>query len=82
MEVLQLDVSGRPQAWMTVREAAVLYASDSIAWTLGDTCHVLRGGVQRTTGLQFGASDDSSVKANPPPVDPSMRNGLRSQREN
>ncbi|MEK8031797.1 HNH endonuclease [Ideonella sp. DXS29W] len=52
MEVLQLDVSGRPQAWMTVREAAVLYASDSIAWTLGDACQVLRGGVQRATGLQ------------------------------
>lgn len=51
MEVLQLDVSGRPQAWLTVREAAVLYASDSIAWTLGSTCSVLRGGVQRTTGL-------------------------------
>ena len=51
MEVLQLDVSGRPQAWMTVREAAVLYASDSIAWTLGQTCSVLRGGVQRATGL-------------------------------
>lgn len=52
MEVLQLDVSGRPQAWMSVREAAILYASDAIAWTLGDTCHVMRGGVQRLTGLQ------------------------------
>ena len=51
MEVLQLDVSGRPQAWMSVKEAATLYASDAIAWTLGDTCHVLRGGVQRATGL-------------------------------
>ena len=52
MEVLQLDVSGRPQAWMSVKEAAILYASDAIAWTLGDTCHVMRGGVQRLTGLQ------------------------------
>ena len=50
MEVLQLDVSGRPQAWMSVKEAATLYASDAIAWTLGDACHVLRGGVQRATG--------------------------------
>ena len=41
MDVLQLDVSGRPQAWVTTREAAVIYASDGIAWTLGDTCHVL-----------------------------------------
>jgi len=52
MDVLQLDVSGRPQAWMTVKEAAVLYASDAVAWTLGDACHVMRGGIQRTTGLQ------------------------------
>ena len=37
MDVLQLDVSGRPQAWISPREAAVLYASDAIAWTLGDT---------------------------------------------
>ena len=51
MDVLQLDISGRPQAWMTVRQAALLYASDAIAWTLGDPCQVLRGGVQRSTGL-------------------------------
>ena len=52
MEVLQLDVSGRPQAWISSKEAAVIYASDGIAWTLGDAFHVLRGGTQRTTGLQ------------------------------
>ena len=52
MDVLQLDVSGRPQSWISAREAAILYASDGIAWTLGDAFHILRGGVQRTTGLQ------------------------------
>jgi 5-methylcytosine-specific restriction endonuclease McrA len=52
MEVLQLDVSGRPQAWISAKEAAVLYASDGVAWTLGDAFYVLRGGVQRRTGLQ------------------------------
>jgi 5-methylcytosine-specific restriction endonuclease McrA len=52
VDVLQLDVSGRPQAWITAKEAAVLYASDGVAWTLGDTCLVLRGGLQRRTGLQ------------------------------
>lgn len=52
MDVLQLDVSGRPQAWITAREAAVLYASDAIAWTLGDAMLVLRGGIQRRTGMQ------------------------------
>jgi HNH endonuclease len=52
MDVLQLDISGRPQSWITPREAAVLYASDAVAWTLGDAFHVLRGGTQRSTGLQ------------------------------
>ena len=52
MEVLQLDVSGRPQAWISAREAAVIYATDGVAWTLGDTFYVLRGGMQRRTGLQ------------------------------
>ena len=53
MDVLQLDVCGRPQDWITPREAALLYACDAVAWTLGDTCQVLRGGIQRTSGLQL-----------------------------
>ena len=52
MDVLQLDCSGRPQAWMTAREAAVLYATDAVAWTLGEPFRLLRGGVQRASGLQ------------------------------
>ena len=52
MDILQLDMSGRPQAWISSREAAMIYASDGIAWTLGDPFHVLRGGMQRRTGLQ------------------------------
>ena len=48
--VLQLDVSGRPQAWLSLPEAATLYAAGAVAWTLGDTFHVMRGGVQRATG--------------------------------
>ena len=52
MDVLQLDVSGRPQAWLSAKEAAVLYASNGVAWTLGDPFLVLRGGIQRRTGQQ------------------------------
>jgi hypothetical protein len=52
VDVLQLDVSGRPQAWINAKEAAVMVACDAIAWTLGEPCLVLRGGIQRTTGLQ------------------------------
>lgn len=52
MEVLQLDISGRPQSWVSAKEAAVIYASDGVAWTLGDPFFILRGGLQRRTGLQ------------------------------
>ncbi len=52
MDALQLDISGRPQAWISAKEAATLYASDAVAWTLGDTFRILRGGIQRTTGKQ------------------------------
>ncbi len=52
MDVLQLDVSGRPQAWIAPREAVVLYAIDAVAWTLGDAFRVMRGGIQRATGKQ------------------------------
>jgi HNH endonuclease len=51
MDVLQLDVSGRPQAWLAPREAALLYATEAVAWTLGPAFRVLRGGTQRSTGL-------------------------------
>jgi 5-methylcytosine-specific restriction endonuclease McrA len=51
VDVLQLDISGRPQAWISAQEAATLYAVESVAWTLGAPFHVLRGGVQRHSGL-------------------------------
>lgn len=52
MDVLQLDVSGRPQAWISAQEAATLYASDAVAWTVGQAFRELRGGIQRATGRQ------------------------------
>ena len=70
MEVLQLDVSGRPQAWISAKEAAILYASDGVAWTLGDAFYVLRGGMQRRTGLQIahrGAPHHRGARRRPEP---------------
>jgi 5-methylcytosine-specific restriction endonuclease McrA len=52
MDVLQLDVSGRPQAWISPKDAATLYVCDAVAWTVGAPCLVLRGGIQRATGRQ------------------------------
>jgi hypothetical protein len=50
VDVLQLDVSGRPQAWISANEAAAIYATDGVSWTLGQAFRVLRGGTQQTTG--------------------------------
>ncbi len=47
--VLKLDISGIPEAWVTVEEAARYYATGSIAYTVGDPFTVLRGGVSRLT---------------------------------
>jgi 5-methylcytosine-specific restriction endonuclease McrA len=52
VDVLQLDVSGRPQAWLSTRQAAVVYASNGVSWTLGSALCTLRGGYQRLTGVQ------------------------------
>jgi len=52
MDVLQLDVSGRPQAWIAPKVAATLYVGDEIAWTVGEPVLVMRGGIQRVSGLQ------------------------------
>jgi hypothetical protein len=45
--VLKLDISGVPEAWVTVEEAAKYYATGSVAYTVGDPFATLRGGVSR-----------------------------------
>ncbi|KDB52123.1 HNH endonuclease [Sphaerotilus natans] len=52
MDVLQLDVSGRPQAWISPKDAVTLYVAGEVAWTIGEPCLVMRGGIQRASGLQ------------------------------
>src|SRR3989344_5537277 len=49
--VLQLDIQGTPQAWITVEQAAIHLASASVAWVDGDgPLRRLRGGVNARTG--------------------------------
>jgi len=50
--VLSLDAYGRIMDWISWREAAHLYARDAVAWTLGEPCFTLRGGINRSTGRQ------------------------------
>mgnify|MGYP003679242521 CR=1 FL=1 len=48
--VLKIDISGVPQMWIGVEDAARYYATDSVAYTLGEHCVHLRGGHSRLTG--------------------------------
>lgn len=51
--VLQLDVTGVPQSWMTLEEAASAIAKDNVAWHDGDgPLAILRGGMNAITGRQ------------------------------
>jgi 5-methylcytosine-specific restriction endonuclease McrA len=48
--ILALDIAGAPHRWISVREAANYYATDTGAWAIGTNEFLLRGGTQRSTG--------------------------------
>ena len=51
--VLQLDIQGTPQAWITPEQAAVHHATDAVAWVDGaGPLRTLRGGWNAVTGRQ------------------------------
>jgi 5-methylcytosine-specific restriction endonuclease McrA len=52
VRVLSLDAYGRVLDWINWQDATCLYARDAVAWTLGDPCLTVRGGVNRLTGQQ------------------------------
>jgi len=49
---LSLDAHGRVLDWMSWQDAACLYARGAVAWTLGDPCLTVHGGICRATGEQ------------------------------
>ena len=52
-QVLQLDIQGTPQAWITPEAAALYYATGTVAWELGDDpLATLRGGWNVASGKQ------------------------------
>lgn len=50
VRLLSLDAHGRVLDWISWQDAACLYARDAVAWTLGDPCLSLHGGISRMTG--------------------------------
>lgn len=52
VRLLSLDAHGRVLDWMSWQDAACLYARGAVAWTLGDPCLTVHGGLCRRTGAQ------------------------------
>ena len=52
MKILKLDVAGRPVAWLTREDGALLYCRNQVAWEAGAEVTVLRGGFSRLTGTR------------------------------
>ncbi len=50
VRLLSLDAHGRALDWMSWQDAACLYVRGAVAWTLGEPCLRIRGGINRVTG--------------------------------
>jgi len=50
--ILQVDITGTPQHWLSPKEAANLVCTDDVAWTYGSTAAVLHGGFSRALQKQ------------------------------
>lgn len=50
--ILALDIAGNPFKWLDIERAIHYAASGKIAWDLGDEIVVVRGGIQRVSGLR------------------------------
>lgn len=62
--VLKLDIGGRPLAWISREEGALLYCRDQVAWEAGVQEIILRGGFSRATGLRSVLRVNSIVATN------------------
>ena len=49
--ILMLDAAGTPQEWIPPKDAALYVAANMVAWSLGETCKVMRGGDNAATGV-------------------------------
>ena len=50
VRLLSLDAHGRVLNWMSWQDATCLYARGAVAWTLGEPCLTVHGGISRGTG--------------------------------
>ena len=50
LRLLGLDAYGRALDWLSWQQATCLYARDAVAWTLGEPCLSVHGGISRRSG--------------------------------
>lgn len=50
--LLSLDANGRVLEWMHWQSAVCLYVRGAVAWTLGEPCLTIHGGINRDSGQQ------------------------------
>jgi 5-methylcytosine-specific restriction endonuclease McrA len=50
VRLLSLDAHGRVMDWISWQDATCLYARGAVAWTLGEPCLSVHGGICRATG--------------------------------
>ncbi|MBL8472882.1 MAG: HNH endonuclease [Rhodocyclaceae bacterium] len=50
--ILTLDMHGVPHRWVSWQHACFYYAKDLVAWTAGNSEFVIRGGINRLTGVR------------------------------
>lgn len=48
--VLQLDVAGNPNRWITYEQSAYYYSKELVAWSMGQVDFTLTGGTNAVTG--------------------------------
>lgn len=52
VRLLSLDAHGRVLDWISWQDASCLYARGAVAWTLGEPCLIVHGGICRATGCR------------------------------
>jgi len=50
--ILQLDVQGVPQSWVSPERAAGYYATGDVVWSVGEAFMTMRGGINAASGVQ------------------------------
>ena len=52
VKVLQLNIAGQPQCWLTLERAATMTVNGQVAWSASPDEFILTGGTSRATGLR------------------------------